>query len=169
MIPVPSSINLSTPLLAHYPMVTSLLDQRKAIIRPMKDGDGKRTFELGPMVTMSCHPWDSNAKPNQPNPPQQYSTIPSLSNKQSPRQPTPGPSVTQWLEDIFCNKKTPFPFLILTSASRELTLPHFVEPSQHNEPPIPGPSQPSKPHKEALTCGPEPELAPRKSMEEAFG
>ncbi|MBW0484386.1 hypothetical protein O181_024101 [Austropuccinia psidii MF-1] len=28
----------------------------------MKDGNGKRTFELGMIVTMSCHPWDSNAK-----------------------------------------------------------------------------------------------------------
>ncbi|MBW0562147.1 hypothetical protein O181_101862 [Austropuccinia psidii MF-1] len=28
----------------------------------MNDGDGKRTFQLGPIVTMSCNPWDSNAK-----------------------------------------------------------------------------------------------------------
>ncbi|MBW0504606.1 hypothetical protein O181_044321 [Austropuccinia psidii MF-1] len=28
----------------------------------MKDGNGKRTFELGLIVTMSCHPWDSNSK-----------------------------------------------------------------------------------------------------------
>ncbi|MBW0506352.1 hypothetical protein O181_046067 [Austropuccinia psidii MF-1] len=28
----------------------------------MKDGDGERTFELGLIVTMSCHRWDSNAK-----------------------------------------------------------------------------------------------------------
>ncbi|MBW0551099.1 hypothetical protein O181_090814 [Austropuccinia psidii MF-1] len=40
IIPVPSSINLSTPLLGHHPMVTSLLDQSKVIILPMKDGDG---------------------------------------------------------------------------------------------------------------------------------
>ncbi|MBW0523800.1 hypothetical protein O181_063515 [Austropuccinia psidii MF-1] len=50
------------PPLGHHPMVTSLLDWRKVIIRPMKDGNGRRTFELGPIVTMSCHPWDSNAK-----------------------------------------------------------------------------------------------------------
>ncbi|MBW0564055.1 hypothetical protein O181_103770 [Austropuccinia psidii MF-1] len=43
-------------------MVTSLLDQSEVIIRPMKDGDGERTFELGPIITMSCHRWDSNAK-----------------------------------------------------------------------------------------------------------
>ncbi|MBW0528334.1 hypothetical protein O181_068049 [Austropuccinia psidii MF-1] len=28
----------------------------------MKDGDGKRTFKLGLIVTMSCDPWDSNFK-----------------------------------------------------------------------------------------------------------
>ncbi|MBW0568334.1 hypothetical protein O181_108049, partial [Austropuccinia psidii MF-1] len=50
------------PLLGHHPMVTSLLDRSEVIIRPMKDGDGERTFELGPIVTMSCHRWDSNAK-----------------------------------------------------------------------------------------------------------
>ncbi|MBW0553617.1 hypothetical protein O181_093332, partial [Austropuccinia psidii MF-1] len=43
-------------------MVTSLLGQSEVIIRPMKDSNGKRTFELGLIVTMSCHPWDSNAK-----------------------------------------------------------------------------------------------------------
>ncbi|MBW0554287.1 hypothetical protein O181_094002 [Austropuccinia psidii MF-1] len=45
--PVPSSIDLSTS----PPMVTSLLDQSEVIIQPMKDGDGKRTFKLGPIVT----------------------------------------------------------------------------------------------------------------------
>ncbi|MBW0548924.1 hypothetical protein O181_088639 [Austropuccinia psidii MF-1] len=48
-------LGLSTPLLGHHSMVTSLLDLSKVIIRPMKDGDGKRTFEIGPIVTMSCH------------------------------------------------------------------------------------------------------------------
>ncbi|MBW0548270.1 hypothetical protein O181_087985 [Austropuccinia psidii MF-1] len=43
-------------------MVTSLSDRRKVIIQPMKDDNGKRIFELGSIVTMSCHPWDSNAK-----------------------------------------------------------------------------------------------------------
>ncbi|MBW0522167.1 hypothetical protein O181_061882, partial [Austropuccinia psidii MF-1] len=41
-------------------------------------------------------------------------------------------------------------------------------PSQHKEPPIPGRSQPSKPHEDALTCGPEPEVALTQSMEEPF-
>ncbi|MBW0547670.1 hypothetical protein O181_087385 [Austropuccinia psidii MF-1] len=66
MSPVPSNINLSTPLLGHNPMVTSLLHRSEVIIRSMKDGNGKRTFELGSIVTMSCHPWDSKAK-NPPN------------------------------------------------------------------------------------------------------
>ncbi|MBW0520745.1 hypothetical protein O181_060460 [Austropuccinia psidii MF-1] len=60
--PVPSSIDLLTPLLGHHPMVTSLLDQGEVIIQPMKDGNGKRTFKFGPIITMSCHPWDSNSK-----------------------------------------------------------------------------------------------------------
>ncbi|MBW0584896.1 hypothetical protein O181_124611 [Austropuccinia psidii MF-1] len=50
------------PLLGHHPMVTSVLDLREVIIRPMKDGNGERTFEIGPIVTMSCHRWDSNTK-----------------------------------------------------------------------------------------------------------
>ncbi|MBW0523954.1 hypothetical protein O181_063669 [Austropuccinia psidii MF-1] len=50
------------PLLGHHLMVTSLLDWREVIIQLMKDGDVKRTFKLGPIVTISCHPWDSNAK-----------------------------------------------------------------------------------------------------------
>ncbi|MBW0472836.1 hypothetical protein O181_012551 [Austropuccinia psidii MF-1] len=48
---VPSSIYFPTPLLNHHSMVTSLLDRSKVIIRPMKDGNGKRTFELGLIVT----------------------------------------------------------------------------------------------------------------------
>ncbi|MBW0556718.1 hypothetical protein O181_096433 [Austropuccinia psidii MF-1] len=62
------------PLLGHHPMVTSLLDRSEVIIRPMKDGDGERTFELGLIVTMSCHRWDSNAKfASRANPPATHS------------------------------------------------------------------------------------------------
>ncbi|MBW0540621.1 hypothetical protein O181_080336 [Austropuccinia psidii MF-1] len=103
--PVPSSINLFTPLLGHHPMVTSLLDQSKVIIRLMKDGNGKMKFDLGPIITMSCHPWDTNAK---------------------------------------------------------------VEPSQHNEPPIPGPSPSSKPPEDVPAHEPEPEVTATQSMEELF-
>ncbi|MBW0584621.1 hypothetical protein O181_124336, partial [Austropuccinia psidii MF-1] len=59
---VSSSIDFSTPLLGHHPMVTSLLDLSEVIIQPMKDSNGEREFELGPIVTMSCHQWDSSAK-----------------------------------------------------------------------------------------------------------
>ncbi|MBW0526783.1 hypothetical protein O181_066498 [Austropuccinia psidii MF-1] len=104
------------PLLGHHPIVTSLLDPSKVIIRPMKDGNGKRIFKLGPIVTMSCHPCDSKAK-----------------------QPTPGPSGTQWSEESF----------------RKL--------------PIPGPSPSSEPPEDVLTREPEPEVAPMQSMEEPFG
>ncbi|MBW0495864.1 hypothetical protein O181_035579 [Austropuccinia psidii MF-1] len=46
------------PFLGHHPMVTSLLDQRKVMIHTMKDCNGKRTFKLGRIVTMSFHPLD---------------------------------------------------------------------------------------------------------------
>ncbi|MBW0523845.1 hypothetical protein O181_063560 [Austropuccinia psidii MF-1] len=91
------------PLLGHYLMVTSLLDWSEVIIWQMKDGNGKRTFDLGLIVTMSCHPWDSNAKleQNQLNSLQQDSPIPSFPRKQTPRQPDPGLSGIQWLEGLF--------------------------------------------------------------------
>ncbi|MBW0488864.1 hypothetical protein O181_028579 [Austropuccinia psidii MF-1] len=64
--------------------------------------------------------------------------------EQTPRQPPPGPSGTQWLEDL----------------SRE--------PSQHNETPIPGPSQSSEPPEDSLPPEPEPEVAPTQPTEEPF-
>ncbi|MBW0572627.1 hypothetical protein O181_112342 [Austropuccinia psidii MF-1] len=96
--PVPSRINLSTPLLGQHPMVTSLLDLSEVIIRLMKDGNGERTFELGPILTMSCHRWDSNAKNKTPNPPRKDSPVPSFPQKKIPGQPTPGPKPSQTKE-----------------------------------------------------------------------
>ncbi|MBW0546416.1 hypothetical protein O181_086131 [Austropuccinia psidii MF-1] len=61
------------------------------------------------------------------------------------------------------------PFLISTFDSIELTLPPFVEPSQHNEPPIPGQSQSSESHEDSSSHEPEPEVAPMQSREEPFG
>ncbi|MBW0463486.1 hypothetical protein O181_003201 [Austropuccinia psidii MF-1] len=118
--PCPQVLICLPPLRGHHLMVTLLLNRSKVIIQPMKDGDGKRKFKLGPIVTMSCHPWD-------------------LNSKQTPHQPTPGPSGIQWLKDL------------------------FREPSQHNEPPIPGLGEHCKPHE------PEPEVALTQSMEEPFG
>ncbi|MBW0548375.1 hypothetical protein O181_088090, partial [Austropuccinia psidii MF-1] len=40
--------------------------------------------------------------------------------------------------------------------------------SQHNEPPIPGPSPSSKPPEDFTACAPEPEVAPTQSTEEPF-
>ncbi|MBW0534941.1 hypothetical protein O181_074656 [Austropuccinia psidii MF-1] len=104
----------------------------------MKDCDGKRKFELGPIVTMSCHPWDSNAKNKTHQiPPQQDSPVPHMpANK-----PRSNPLQAQ-------------------------VAPH--EPSQHNEPRIPGPSPSSKPHEDVLTCEPEPEVALTQSTEDPF-
>ncbi|MBW0497493.1 hypothetical protein O181_037208 [Austropuccinia psidii MF-1] len=88
-------------------------------------------------------------KQNPPNLLQQDTCLPHIPRKQTVLQPTPGPIGTQWLEDLFC------------------------KPSQHNEPPIPGPSQSSKSqvplHEDALTCEPEPEVSPTQSTKEPFG
>ncbi|MBW0485981.1 hypothetical protein O181_025696 [Austropuccinia psidii MF-1] len=148
--PVPSSINLSPPLLGHHLMLTSLLDWSEVIFQPTKHGDCKRKFELGPIITMSCHPcyFSLAIEQNPPNPPPQDTPIPHMPCEQTPRQPTPGPSGAQWLEDL------------------------FRETSQHNEPPIPGPIQCSKPQvpsqEDALTHEPEPEEALTQSMKEPF-
>ncbi|MBW0520860.1 hypothetical protein O181_060575 [Austropuccinia psidii MF-1] len=161
IIPVPSSIDFFTPLLGHHPMVTSLPKWSEVIIHPMKDGDGTRTFELGPIVTMSSHPWDSNAK-----------------NKthQIPHNKRPCFLIclarklcgTQWSEDLWRSTQQAIPFLTLTFDSSELTLPPFIEPSQYNEPPIPGTSPSSKPPEDVSACEPEPEVAPKQSSEEPF-
>ncbi|MBW0537756.1 hypothetical protein O181_077471 [Austropuccinia psidii MF-1] len=81
---------------------------------------------------------------NPPNPPRQDSPIPSLPREQTPRQPTPGPSGTQWSEEL------------------------FREPSRTEEPPIPGPSPLSQPPEDDTTCEPKPEVAPTQSTEEPF-
>ncbi|MBW0494325.1 hypothetical protein O181_034040 [Austropuccinia psidii MF-1] len=96
------------------------------------------------------------------------SPLPGIPHKQTLGQRTPGPSGTQWSEELFHNKQPNKPLLISTFKSSELTLPPFVEPSQSNEPPIPGPSQSSKPHEEAPTHEPKREVDPAQSMEEHF-
>ncbi|MBW0534693.1 hypothetical protein O181_074408 [Austropuccinia psidii MF-1] len=105
---------------------------------------------------------------NHPNPPQQDSPLPSLLCKQSLWQSTPGPSGTQWSEELSCSKQPKF-HLISTFDSIELTLPPFVESSQTNEPPILCPSPSSKTHEDFLTCEPETEVASTQSMGEPFG
>ncbi|MBW0554837.1 hypothetical protein O181_094552 [Austropuccinia psidii MF-1] len=47
-----------------------------------------------------------------------------------------------------------------------MTFPPFVEPSQPDEPPIPGPSPSSEPREDVLNCEPEAEVAPMQSMKE---
>ncbi|MBW0470980.1 hypothetical protein O181_010695 [Austropuccinia psidii MF-1] len=64
---------------------------------------------------------------------------------------------------------TPFPCM----PHDEMTMPPFSEPSQHDEPHIPGQSQCPKPqvlsHEDPLNCEPESEEAPMQSLEEPFG
>ncbi|MBW0525005.1 hypothetical protein O181_064720 [Austropuccinia psidii MF-1] len=67
-----------------------------------------------------------------------------MPHEQTLQQPTPGPGGTQWLEDFSC------------------------EPSQHNDPPIPGLSPSSEPPEDIPTCEPEPEVALMQSTEESF-
>ncbi|MBW0513789.1 hypothetical protein O181_053504 [Austropuccinia psidii MF-1] len=98
----------------------------------MKDGDGKRTFKLGPIVTMGF----KRQKQNPPNPPNKTHLFNvCLASK---------PRGTQWVEDLSC------------------------EPSQHNEPPIPGPSSSAEPPEDILTREPEPEVAPTQATEDPF-
>ncbi|MBW0553750.1 hypothetical protein O181_093465 [Austropuccinia psidii MF-1] len=105
----------------------------------MKDGDGKRTFELGLIVTMSCHQWDSNGKNKTPLIPPNK-TLPFLVCLAS--KPRSNPLQAQVAPD---------------------------EPSQTKEPPIPGPSPSSQPPEDNTTREPEPEVAPTQSTEEPFG
>ncbi|MBW0534380.1 hypothetical protein O181_074095 [Austropuccinia psidii MF-1] len=126
----PQALLCPPPLLGHHLMVTSLLDRSEVIIWPMKDGNGKRKFELGPIVTMSCHPWDSNAK-----------------NKTHRIPP---------------NKTHPFNVCLASKTRGNPLLAQVApdEPSQHDEPPIPGESPSSEPPEDIATHEPEPEVAP---------
>ncbi|MBW0482954.1 hypothetical protein O181_022669 [Austropuccinia psidii MF-1] len=119
-------------------MVTSLHNLSKVNIRPMKDGDGKRTFKLGPIITMSCHQWDSNAKNKTPLIPPDK-TLPFL---------------------LFLSSKPRGNPLQARVAPNE--------PSHTKEPPIPGPSPSSQPPEDDTTREPEPEVAPTQSTEEPF-
>ncbi|MBW0485416.1 hypothetical protein O181_025131 [Austropuccinia psidii MF-1] len=49
----PQVLTCPPPLLGHHPIMTSLSNKRKVIIWPTKHGDGKRKFELGPIVTIT--------------------------------------------------------------------------------------------------------------------
>ncbi|MBW0511050.1 hypothetical protein O181_050765 [Austropuccinia psidii MF-1] len=119
-------------------MVTSLLDWSKVIIQPIKDGNGKRTFGLGPIVTTYCHPWDSNAK-------NKTHQIPP--NKTHPFH--------------ICLPSKPHGNPLQAEVAPD-------EPPQHNEPPIPGPSPSSEPPEDIPTCEPEPEVALMHSTEDPF-
>ncbi|MBW0506920.1 hypothetical protein O181_046635 [Austropuccinia psidii MF-1] len=136
------------PLLGHHPMVTSLLNWSEVIIWPMKDGNGERTFELGPIVTMCSHPWDSNGKNKTHQTPPTRLTHSMYALQANPAAPTPGPSGTLWSKDLSPGEQP--------------------KPSQHDEPPIPGPSTSSKPPEEVPTREPEPEVAPTQSTEDPF-
>ncbi|MBW0473406.1 hypothetical protein O181_013121 [Austropuccinia psidii MF-1] len=138
----PQVLICQPPLLGHHPMVTSHLDRSKVIIRPMKGGNGKRTFKLGLIVSMSCHPWDSNSK-NQTNQIPRDETLPflvCLASKLRSNRPQAQVAPNGWRTY-----------------------------SAVNEPPIPAPSPSSKPHEDVPTHEPEPEVAPTQSMEEPFG
>ncbi|MBW0478130.1 hypothetical protein O181_017845 [Austropuccinia psidii MF-1] len=106
---------------------------------------------------------------NPPDPSLQDTPVPCMPCEQTLQKPTPGPSGTQWLGDLFCCKKQAIPFLIRTFDSIELTLPPFLEPSQYNEPLIPGLSPSSESHGELSAHEPEPKVAPAHSLEEPFG
>ncbi|MBW0560123.1 hypothetical protein O181_099838 [Austropuccinia psidii MF-1] len=62
-------------------------------------------FSFSSLTHFSSHNHtESSSSPiekNTPNPPQQDSPVPHMPCKQSFQQPTPGPSGTQWSEDLF--------------------------------------------------------------------
>ncbi|MBW0543675.1 hypothetical protein O181_083390 [Austropuccinia psidii MF-1] len=94
----PQVLIFPTPLLGHHSMVTSLLDWSEVIIQSMKDGNGKRTFELGPIVTIySRLPIEKNPL----NPLQEDTPIPRMTQEKNLQQPTPGLSGTRCSEDFF--------------------------------------------------------------------
>ncbi|MBW0467798.1 hypothetical protein O181_007513 [Austropuccinia psidii MF-1] len=92
--------------------------------------------------------FSSPIEQNKPNLPWKDSPHPHMPREQTPWHPTQGSSGTCWSEDLFC------------------------EPSQHNEPPVPGPIQASdsqlSSHENNLTLEPEPEVAPMQSTEDPF-
>ncbi|MBW0471659.1 hypothetical protein O181_011374 [Austropuccinia psidii MF-1] len=139
--PVPSSIDLSTPLLGHHPMVTSLLNQSQVIIRPMKDGNGERKFKLGPIVTMSCRPLDSNAKNKTHQIPCNKTLLLLI-------------CLTSKLGGNSLQARVSPNGLRTYSANPPNTMSHLFQPQV----------KPQNP----LTCEPEPEVAPTQSMEEPF-
>ncbi|MBW0584461.1 hypothetical protein O181_124176 [Austropuccinia psidii MF-1] len=139
-------------------MVPSLLHRSELIIRRWQEDIqawANHHHVLSP-AGFKCQ------KQNPRNPPQQDSPIPRMPSEQTPQQPTPRPSGTQWSEDLSRGRQPTFPFLILTDSSS------FCRTPKHNEPPIPGPGPSSKPSEDVLTPEPEPEVAPRQSMEEPF-
>ncbi|MBW0501012.1 hypothetical protein O181_040727 [Austropuccinia psidii MF-1] len=79
---------------------------------------------------------------NPPNPLQQDTSVPCMPCEQTPQEPTSGLSGTQWSENSFC------------------------EPSQDNEPPIPGSSPSPEAHGDLSPFKPEPEVALTHSLEE---
>ncbi|MBW0579612.1 hypothetical protein O181_119327 [Austropuccinia psidii MF-1] len=78
--------------------------------------------------------------------------------EKTPQKPTPGLSGTQWSKGLFCEP----------SQHDEPPIPGLSPSSQHDEPPIPGLSLSSQPPEDIATCEPEPEVAPTQSMEEPF-
>ncbi|MBW0570806.1 hypothetical protein O181_110521, partial [Austropuccinia psidii MF-1] len=126
---------LWSAMMKPYPSPNGHQDPKQA------DGNDSGLLALSPQV--SIFPPPSNEQ-NPPNPPQKDSPVPSLPRKQTLQQPTPGPSGTQWSEEL------------------------FSEPSRTKEPPIPGLSPSSEPPEDIPAHEPEPEVAPTQSTEEHF-
>ncbi|MBW0488078.1 hypothetical protein O181_027793 [Austropuccinia psidii MF-1] len=120
------------PLLGHHMIVTSLLEWSEVIIWPMKEGNGERTFKLGPIVTHGIqtpkkprgNPLQAQVAPDEPSkhdePP-----IPGPSSSSEPPEdiptcePEPEVAPTQYTEEPFGNS----PLLFLYSYQLFLTPP----------------------------------------------
>ncbi|MBW0564372.1 hypothetical protein O181_104087 [Austropuccinia psidii MF-1] len=111
IIPVPSSINLSTPP-PRPPTNGHFTPPLERSDYPANEG---WQWQEDIQAWANCH--HVLTKPTE-------SPAPSLPHKQT----TPVPSRTKWLEDLFRGKKPKF-HLISTFDSSELIVPPFVEPS----------------------------------------
>ncbi|MBW0530197.1 hypothetical protein O181_069912 [Austropuccinia psidii MF-1] len=135
--PGPQASICPPPLLGHHPMFTSLLELRKVIIRPMKDGNGKRTIELGlinqtpqippnkTLLFLVCLASKPCGNPLQarvaPNGLRNYSAppIPGPSPSSQPpeddttREPEPEVAPTQSTEKPFARPATPHSIIII--------------------------------------------------------
>ncbi|MBW0497535.1 hypothetical protein O181_037250 [Austropuccinia psidii MF-1] len=127
-------------------MVTSLLDWSKVIIQPMKNGNGKRTFKLGLIVTHGIQMSKKLAPSPFLEPSQHYEPPiprPSQSSKSQvtshedglTHEPEPEVAPMQSTEEPFAHPATPCSVIIInnTPIGSPLEIPTAFSPHSHDE------------------------------------